>query len=47
MTPFYNGGEVFDALTDQGQFEESQARPLFRQVLEGLLHLKKHGVCHR
>ncbi|CAM9555959.1 unnamed protein product [Scytosiphon promiscuus] len=47
VTPFYSGGEVFDALTEQGQYEESQARPLFRQVLEGLLHLKKHGVCHR
>ncbi|CAM9235474.1 unnamed protein product, partial [Hapterophycus canaliculatus] len=47
VTPFYSGGEVFDALADRGRFEESEARPLFRELLEGLLHLKKHGVCHR
>ncbi|CAM9900645.1 unnamed protein product, partial [Scytosiphon promiscuus] len=47
VTPFYSGGEIFDALTNRGRFQESEARPLFRQVLEGLLHLKRHGVCHR
>ncbi|CAM9161112.1 unnamed protein product, partial [Hapterophycus canaliculatus] len=47
VTPFYSGGEVFDALAGRGRFDESEARPLFRQMLEGLLHLKTHGVCHR
>ncbi|CAM9908440.1 unnamed protein product, partial [Hapterophycus canaliculatus] len=47
VTPFYGGGEIFDALANRGRFRESEARPIFRQVLEGLLHLKKHGVCHR
>lgn len=47
VTPFYSGGEVFDVLTGKGRFEESEARPLFRQVLEALIHLKNYGVCHR
>ena len=47
MTPFYSGGEVFDALIDRDRFEEDEARPLFRQALEALLYLKTHGVCHR
>ncbi|CAN0209728.1 unnamed protein product [Ascophyllum nodosum] len=46
VTPFF-GGELFDVLTDKGKFSEKEARPLFRQVLEALLHLKRHGVCHR
>eukprot|EP00752_Nemacystus_decipiens_P001930 g1859.t1 len=47
VTPFYSGGEMFDALTARGRFEEDEARPLFRQALEALLYLKTHGVCHR
>lgn len=47
VTPFYGGGEVFDVVADLGRFEEHEARPLFRQVLDGLLYLKTHGVCHR
>eukprot|EP00752_Nemacystus_decipiens_P011255 g10003.t1 len=47
VTPFFSGGEIFDAVADRGRFEESEARPLFRQALEGLLHLKRRGVCHR
>eukprot|EP00903_Cladosiphon_okamuranus_P009727 g9249.t1 len=47
VTPFYSGGEVFDALIARGRFEEDEARPIFRQALEALVYLKKHGVCHR
>lgn len=47
VTPFYSGGEIFDAVADRGRFAEREARPLFRQALEGLLHLKRRGVCHR
>ncbi|CAM9900634.1 unnamed protein product [Scytosiphon promiscuus] len=47
VTPFYSGGEMLDVLRHRGPFEEREARPLFRQMLEGLLHLKRHGVCHR
>ncbi|CAM9478596.1 unnamed protein product [Ectocarpus fasciculatus] len=47
VTPFHGGGEVFNALSASGRFGEGQARLLFRQVLDGLLHLKRHGVCHR
>ncbi|CAM9315996.1 unnamed protein product [Ectocarpus sp. 6 AP-2014] len=47
VMPFYSGGEVFDVLMDSGRFEEDEARLLLRQVLDGLLHLKRHGVCHR
>ena len=47
VTPFYSGGEVFDALISRGRFEEDEARPLFRQALEALLYLKTRGVCHR
>lgn len=47
MTPFYGKGEMFDLVTDRGPFAEGEARLLFRQVLDGLHHLKRHGVCHR
>lgn len=47
MTPFCDGGEVFDVVADKGRFHEAEARSLFRQALEGLLFLKQHGVCHR
>lgn len=47
MMPFFSGGEIFDAVADRGRYEESEARPLFRQALEGLLYLKRRGVCHR
>lgn len=47
VTPFYSGGEILDAVMDRGRFEESEARSLFRQAVEGLLHLKRRGVCHR
>lgn len=47
VTPFYSGGELFERVTDKGRFLEDEARPLFRQVLKGLRHLKRHGVCHR
>lgn len=46
VTPFL-GGELFDVLTGKGQFSEEEARPLFLQVVDALLHLKRHGVCHR
>ncbi|CAM9489710.1 unnamed protein product [Ectocarpus fasciculatus] len=47
VMPFYSGGEIFDVLMDSGRFQEGDARLVFRQVLDGLLHLKRHGVCHR
>lgn len=45
--PFCSGGELFGFVEREGRFSEPVARFWFRQILNGLLHLQKMGVCHR
>jgi len=45
--PFCSCGELFDLVKRDGRFEEETARYYFRQLLSGLAHLQKLGVCHR
>ncbi|CAM9223909.1 unnamed protein product [Sphacelaria rigidula] len=47
VMPFCEGGELFDHVTARNRLKEAEARPLFRQVLEGVGFLQQHQVCHR
>ena len=44
---YVNGGELFDAIVEQGSFSENDAATLIQQVLVGLKILHDHGVIHR
>lgn len=45
--PFCSCGELFGFVQRDGRFSEPVARHWFRQILNGLFHLQKMGVCHR
>lgn len=47
VMPFCSSGELFGYVERNGRFEEPVAKFWFRQLLNGLYHLQKHGVCHR
>ena len=41
------GGELFDFIDSNGPLEGPQARSMFRQLLNGLMHLQDLGIGHR
>jgi calcium/calmodulin-dependent protein kinase I len=41
------GREMFDVLNTLGRYDEEDARRLFSQLLNGILHLHQNGICHR
>eukprot|EP00588_Corethron_pennatum_P015069 CAMPEP_0194265356 /NCGR_PEP_ID=MMETSP0169-20130528/625_1 /TAXON_ID=218684 /ORGANISM="Corethron pennatum, Strain L29A3" /LENGTH=337 /DNA_ID=CAMNT_0039005801 /DNA_START=308 /DNA_END=1321 /DNA_ORIENTATION=+ len=47
IMPFADGGELFSHIEERGEFPENEARYWFRQILNGLSFLQRHGVCHR
>jgi len=47
IMPFADGGELFSYIESRGEFPENEARYWFRQILNGLSFLQRHGVCHR
>lgn len=36
LTPFIDGGEMFDWVAETGASPEDRIRPLFRQLVEGM-----------
>ena len=45
--PHADAGDLFDAVSaTEGGFPELEARRYFRQIVHGLLHLKRHGLSH-
>ena len=44
---FSNGGELYDVVDANGKLTEEQARHYFAQMLEGVEHLQRLGICHR
>ena len=44
---FASGGELFKRVQSVHRFPESLARYYFQQLICGLSHLHKEGVCHR
>lgn len=53
ITPYCDGGDLYSLTLNEfeangtGRLDEAQARHWFRQILQGLNHLQKKGVCHR
>jgi serine/threonine protein kinase len=49
VMPFCSGGDLFGRImTEENHVvDESKARVWFQQLLAGLLHLQRKGVCHR
>lgn len=45
--PYCSCGELFGYVERDGRFLEPVGRFWFRQILSGLYHLQKMGVCHR
>lgn len=41
------GGDLFGVMAEHGNLDESLARSWFRQLLSGIFHLQRKGVCHR
>jgi serine/threonine protein kinase len=42
-----SGGELFDWVSNSGEFSEPVARYYYKQLLEGLSYMHKAGVAHR
>eukprot|EP00934_Nitzschia_sp_Nitz4_P002074 Nitzschia sp. Nitz4//scaffold131_size63436//538//1777//NITZ4_006258-RA/size63436-snap-gene-0.46-mRNA-1//-1//CDS//3329535217//2074//frame0 len=45
--PYCSSGDLFGFVQQAGRFPEPMARYWFRQILDGLSHLQRKGVCHR
>lgn len=45
--PFCSEGELFAFVKKDGHFSEPVARYWFKQILDGLGHLQRMGICHR
>ena len=41
------GGELFDKIVTAGRFDEDTARAYFRELISGVEHCHRQGVCHR
>jgi 5'-AMP-activated protein kinase catalytic alpha subunit len=42
-----NAGELFDYIVKYDRVDDVNAANFFNQILDGVEHLHKHGVCHR
>jgi serine/threonine protein kinase len=47
VLPHCNSGDLFDYVQQRTRLSEEQARPLFRQLVQGLAFLHAAGICHR
>jgi len=47
ILPFMEGGELFDKISQRGNFSEADARDVLIQVARGLEYLHSKGICHR
>lgn len=41
------GGELFDRLVNTGPFKESEAKIVFRQMVEAVAYLHSQDIVHR
>eukprot|EP00826_Nyctotherus_ovalis_P042495 TRINITY_DN4377_c0_g2_i1.p1 TRINITY_DN4377_c0_g2~~TRINITY_DN4377_c0_g2_i1.p1 ORF type:complete len:452 (+),score=97.51 TRINITY_DN4377_c0_g2_i1:510-1865(+) len=44
---YAQGGELFNYIVAKGKLDESEARKLFRQIVEGLECIHKYNIAHR
>ena len=47
MSEFCDGGELFDAITNKGYYNEIEAAKIMKQILEAVNYLHDNGVVHR
>ena len=47
MSEFCEGGELFDAITNKGYYNEIEAAKIMKQILEAVNYLHDNGVVHR
>ena len=40
-------GELFDYISNNKRLKEDEARRLFHQLIDGVDHIHKIGICHR
>jgi len=45
--PFCSSGDLFGFVQQAGRFPEDMARYWFKQILDGISHFQRMGVCHR
>ena len=47
ITEYCSKGDLFDYVQKRGHLAECEAVELFKQILDGVEYLHKHGICHR
>mmetsp|Transcript_38648 Transcript_38648/g.98854 ORF Transcript_38648/g.98854 Transcript_38648/m.98854 type:complete len:378 (+) Transcript_38648:371-1504(+) len=47
VTELVDGGELLDRVTEKGNYSESDAVHIFKQILEGVAYLHARGIVHR
>jgi len=47
VTPYCDGGELFDQVKGAGKFEEEQAKRVFGEILQGVEYIHSMDVAHR
>lgn len=47
VSEYLPNGELFEIIADAGALDEASARVYFREIMEGLDHCHRSGVCHR
>lgn len=45
--PYCSSGDLFSFVAEAGRLSEPNGRYWFRQILQGLGHLQRRGICHR
>ncbi|KAI8389377.1 kinase-like domain-containing protein [Blakeslea trispora] len=44
---YVDGGELYERIKREGKIQESQAKVWFRQLVEAVDYIHKHGIVHR
>ncbi|KAG2232187.1 hypothetical protein INT48_004115 [Thamnidium elegans] len=44
---YVNGGELYERIKQEGRISEPQAKKWFRELIEAVAHIHKHGIVHR
>lgn len=47
VTELVDGGELLDRVTEKGNYTETDAVHIFKQILEGVAYLHARGIVHR